>query len=143
MGGFYVYYDHFRSSPLTPKSLNSKNLVIDTTPISEDTTISGNNVGKTTFIRSVDFCFGSTGKDIYVDKENKSDNTVVKDFLFENEVSFTLSLLNIAGKRMTLKRSFNSADDLYINDEKYDSIVKTAAPRLKQTIKYFIELGRR
>ena len=58
-----------------PFKLQGLNLVIDTTPISDETaTISGNNVGKTTFIRSVDFCFGSSGKDIYVDKENKSDN---------------------------------------------------------------------
>lgn len=105
-----------------PFHLKGLNLVIDTTPISEDTTISGNNVGKTTFIRSVDFCFGSSGKDIYVDKENKSDNTAVKEFLFENEVSFTLSLLNKAGEKFTLKRSFNSADDLYINNVKCDSI---------------------
>ena len=76
-----------------PFKLQGMNLVIDTTPITSDTTRSGNNVGKTTFIRSIDFCFGSTGKDIYIDKENKSDNTAVKDFLLNGEVSFTLSLL--------------------------------------------------
>lgn len=105
-----------------PFHLKGLNLVIDTTPLSVDTTISGNNVGKTTFIRSVDFCFGSSGKDIYVDKENKSDNTAVKNFLVENEVSFTLSLINKAGGKFTLKRSFNSADDLFINGLKCDSI---------------------
>ncbi len=105
-----------------PFKLQGMNLVIDTTPITSDTTRSGNNVGKTTFIRSIDFCFGSTGKDIYIDKENKSDNTAVKDFLLNGEVSFTLSLLNKARKRFVLKRSFNASEDLFINDIKSDSL---------------------
>lgn len=106
-----------------PFKLQGLNLVIDTTPISdESTTISGNNVGKTTFIRSVDFCFGSNGKDIYVDKENKSDNIIVKEFLHKNEVTFTLSLLNKDGARIILQRSFDSAKDLFINDTKYNTI---------------------
>ncbi len=105
-----------------PFKLQGLNLVIDTTPITENTTISGNNVGKTTFIRAVDFCFGSTGKDIYVDKENKSDNAAVKEFLIENEVTFTLSLLNKTGTRFILRRSFNTTNDLFINDIKFNSI---------------------
>ena len=106
-----------------PFKLQGLNLVIDTTPISDETaTISGNNVGKTTFIRSVDFCFGSSGKDIYVDKENKSDNILVKQFLHENKVTFTLSLLNKDGARFILKRSFDSSNDLFINDIKYNTI---------------------
>ncbi len=105
-----------------PFKLQGLNLVIDTTPISEDTTVSGNNVGKTTFIRSIDFCFGSSGKDIYVDKENKSDNILVKDFLHDNEVDFVLTLVNKEGKKIILKRSFNIAEDLFINGEKYNSV---------------------
>lgn len=105
-----------------PFKLQGLNLVVDTTPISENSTISGNNVGKTTFIRSVDFCFGSDGKDIYVDKENKNDNELVKIFLIENEVSFSLSILNNNSERTILRRSFNSANDIIINDVKYDNI---------------------
>lgn len=105
-----------------PFKLQGLNLIIDTTPISDNTTISGNNVGKTTFIRSVDFCFGSSGKDIYVDRESKSDNEPVKQFLIENEVLFELSLLNKDSERFILRRSFNSTNDLFINDIKYDSI---------------------
>lgn len=105
-----------------PFKLQGLNLVVDTTPISENSTISGNNVGKTTFIRSVDFCFGSDGRDIYVDKENKNDNELVKKFLIENEVSFSLSILNNNSERIILRRSFNSANDIVINDVKYDNI---------------------
>ena len=105
-----------------PFHLQGLNLIVDTTPISVDTTVSGNNVGKTTFIRSIDFCFGSSGKDIYVDKENKSDNNTVKDFLFENDATFILSILDKNGERIALKRSFNTEEDLFINDEKYSSI---------------------
>lgn len=105
-----------------PFKLQGLNLIVDTTPISENSTISGNNVGKTTFIRSVDFCFGSDGRDIYVDKENKNDNELVKKFLIENEVSFSLSILNNNSERTILRRSFNSANDIIINDVKYDNI---------------------
>ncbi len=105
-----------------PFKLQGLNLVVDTTPISENSTISGNNVGKTTFIRSVDFCFGSDGRDIYVDKESKNDNELVKKFLIENEVSFSLSILNNNSERTILRRSFNSANDIVINDVKYDNI---------------------
>lgn len=105
-----------------PFKLQGLNLVVDTTPVSEHSTISGNNVGKTTFIRSVDFCFGSDGRDIYVDKENKNDNELVKTFLIENEVTFSLSLLNNKSERITLIRSFNSANDIIINNVKYESI---------------------
>jgi uncharacterized protein YydD (DUF2326 family) len=105
-----------------PFKLQGLNLIIDTTPISDNSTISGNNVGKTTFIRSIDFCFGSDGKDIYVDKENKTDNELVKKFLVENEVSFALTLLNKDSKRTILRRSFSSTNDLIVDDTKYDDI---------------------
>jgi uncharacterized protein YydD (DUF2326 family) len=105
-----------------PFKLQGINLIVDVTPITEDTTVSGNNVGKTTFIRSIDFCLGSTGKDIYVDKENKSDNLIIKDFLINNQVTFVLSLLNKKGGRIILQRSFNPTNDLLINNKKIDSI---------------------
>ncbi len=105
-----------------PFNLQGLNLIVDNAPITENSTISGNSVGKTTFIRSVDFCFGSDGKDIYVDKENKTDNDLVKNFLIENEVSFILSILNKNSERTILRRSFNSKNDLFINQIKYENI---------------------
>jgi uncharacterized protein YydD (DUF2326 family) len=45
------------------------NLIIDETPfVSGKET--GNNVGKTTVLKLVDFCFGATAKTIYSDHEN-------------------------------------------------------------------------
>ncbi len=105
-----------------PFNLQGLNLIIDNTPIFEDKTISGNNVGKTTFIRTIDFCLGSTGKDIYVDKETKSDNERIKLFLFEEDVVFSLSLVNKNAEKILLRRSFNSSNDLYINEIKYDTL---------------------
>ena len=55
--------------------------------------ITGNNVGKTTVLKLVDFCLGSNQKNIYVDPETKRDEyTLVKDFLIDNKVLITLVL---------------------------------------------------
>ncbi len=55
--------------------------------------ITGNNVGKTTVLKLVDFCLGANQKNIYVDPETKRDEyTLVKDFLIDNKVLITLVL---------------------------------------------------
>ena len=45
------------------------NLIIDSPIVSN--TESGNNIGKTTVLRLIDYCFGSDGKDIWEDPEFK------------------------------------------------------------------------
>lgn len=68
------------------------NLIIDETPAmgSKET---GNNVGKTTVLKLVDFCFGADKKEIYVDPETKrNEYKLVKDYLVENEVLISLVL---------------------------------------------------
>ena len=45
------------------------NLIVDDTPSSETST--GNNVGKTTILKLIDFCLGRDGSVIYKDPENK------------------------------------------------------------------------
>lgn len=48
------------------------NLIIDDTDdVSSKTT--GNNVGKTTVLKLIDFCLGADAKIIYTDTENKKD----------------------------------------------------------------------
>ncbi len=70
------------------------NLIVDET-IEKDKKSTGNNVGKTTVLRLVDFCLGSDGKNIYQDSEFKEqENTVIKDFLTSTEVVITLRLDN-------------------------------------------------
>ncbi len=55
--------------------------------------ITGNNVGKTTVLKLVDFCLGANQKNIYVDPESKRDEyTLVKEFLIQNEVIIKLLL---------------------------------------------------
>jgi uncharacterized protein YydD (DUF2326 family) len=71
-------------------------------------TESGNNVGKTTVLRLVDFCLGSDGDDIWQDSEfKKSVNREVYDYLHgKTPVSITLSLENEISGKHTLTRHF-------------------------------------
>ncbi len=69
------------------------NLIVDETPKSEEQ-LTGNNVGKTTVLKLVDFCLGANRKIIYTDPENSKEKyDLVKDFLVENEVLITLILV--------------------------------------------------
>lgn len=96
---------------------NGLSLVVDSTPLKVINSESGNNVGKTTFVRVIDFCLGASGKDLYADKETGNDNEEVKSFLFYKNVVFELQLRTIDHKNLKLVRSFNSQNDLFINGE--------------------------
>ena len=81
------------------------NLVLDKS-ISASTK-SGNNVGKTTLIRLIDFCLGSDGVDIWQDPEFKTVNQEVFDFLHGVvPVSVRLDMMNYLGVTHSLVRSF-------------------------------------
>ena len=68
---------------------NGLNLIVD----ESENQITGNNVGKTTVLKLVDFCLGADKKNIYVDPETKRDvYKLVKDFLTERKVLITLTL---------------------------------------------------
>jgi len=68
------------------------NLIVDETINLEDTS-TGNNVGKTTVLKLVDFCFGAKGKIIYTDQENpKTTYNLVKEFLEKNKIVIMLVL---------------------------------------------------
>ncbi|GAB1372484.1 DUF2326 domain-containing protein [Candidatus Kapaibacterium sp.] len=81
------------------------NLIVD-----EDVKITGNNVGKTTVLRLVDFCLGSDGKNIYKDPEFKGqDNTLIENFLKETEVLVTLILvddLDFTSENIVIRKNF-------------------------------------
>lgn len=72
------------------------NLIIDDTPTSTNDTNelkTGNNVGKTTVLKLIDFCFGAKAKNIYTDPENeRQDYELVKNFLIDYKVVITLVL---------------------------------------------------
>lgn len=85
------------------------NFIVDETPEYQQRT--GNNVGKTTVLRLVDYCFGSDGKNIYKDTEfQKQPNTIVENFLKENNIIITIVLSENLDdencKKIEIKRNF-------------------------------------
>jgi len=89
------------------------NLIIDETETA-DRKESGNNVGKTTVLRLIDFCLGGKGENIYKDPEfkEKGSNTVIENYLRNNNIIITLILkedLEIeTSKEITIRRNFLS-----------------------------------
>ena len=108
------------------------NLIVDTTN-PEDIKESGNNVGKTTVLRLIDFCLGGDGKNIYRDREFKEreTNTVVKNFLENSNIIITLvlkeNLDNENSSEIKIRRNFLSLKGksgiLEIEGKHYSSIV--------------------
>lgn len=85
------------------------NLIIDETNETHKQS-TGNNVGKTTVLRLIDYCFGSDGKNIFQDTEfNGQENTIIKDFLIDTEVIISLLLvddLENETERILIRRNF-------------------------------------
>lgn len=86
------------------------NLIVDKTSLKGVEIKTGNNVGKTTVLRLVDFCLGHDANSLYVDEENKRDvNHKVKEFLIDNEVLITLTLvdnLDMPTQSVCIERNF-------------------------------------
>lgn len=88
------------------------NLIIDNTAI-EDSKLTGNNVGKTTVLKLIDFCLGAKPNIIYTDIENTKDiYAIVKNFLNDEEIIISLVLIddinNPNSKRLEISRNFLS-----------------------------------
>lgn len=81
---------------------NGLNLIIDETVGNQQS--SGNNVGKTTVLKLIDFCLGSQGKNIYQDSESKQ-ITQIRDFLTKNNIIICLTL-DCEGKTIEIRRNF-------------------------------------
>ena len=119
------------------------NLIVDNSPGQDD---SGNNVGKTTIIRLIDYCLGGKGENIFKDPEFKTISEI-KDFLIEKEVLLTLVLVRsldvTASPKIIVERNFLSHSDkiLRIDGEKYTLQVRRASPR--HWLKNFSILKRR
>ena len=125
------------------------NLIIDESTSDRDTE-SGNSVGKTTLLRVVDYCFGSTGTDIYTDNEFKTTNKEILNFLNNNEVSFTLTLNHGKGS-LILQRGFPSDKILTVNNNEFSTLseykqkienlmfkIKRSKPSLRSIMPKFI-----
>lgn len=101
------------------------NLIIDETK-EEGSTTTGNNVGKTTVLKLIYFCFGGDLKEIYTSTENAKDEyPLIKEFLTNNNVEVRLTLkedLNVVdSKEIVIERNFLKRSKSYrkINGEKY------------------------
>ena len=100
------------------------NLIIDETK-EEGSTTTG-NVGKTTVLKLIYFCFGGDPKEIYTSTENAKDEyPLIKEFLTNNNVEVRLTLkedLNVVdSKEIVIERNFLKRSKSYrkINGEKY------------------------
>lgn len=88
------------------------NLIVDETP-SDDSQVTGNNVGKTTVLKLIDLCLAGDPKKIYTDLENsKVEYADVKRFLVDTKVVVTLtlcdSLFRDTGNDLVISRNFLS-----------------------------------
>lgn len=86
------------------------NLIIDDTPV-ENAKSTGNNVGKTTVLKLIDFCLGAKGNIIYTDTENRKETyDAVKNFLVDEEIEITLilteNLNDPNAKQLEIQRNF-------------------------------------
>lgn len=109
------------------------NLIVDET-VSARRSASGNNVGKTTVVRLIDFCLGGDGKNIYQDTEFKGRaNTKIEKYLTDEDVVIEVLLVNDwdGDEGVTIRRNFLKGRDriLEVNGEncnknQLDSILK-------------------
>ncbi len=86
------------------------NLIVDETPVVSGKE-TGNNVGKTTVLKLVDFCLYGNAKGIYSDYENKrNEYKLVKDFLVNKRVLISLvlkdDLLQEESREVLIERNF-------------------------------------
>lgn len=128
------------------------NLIVDETPSGNEET--GNNVGKTTVLRLIDFCFGMDGSKIYSATEGaKVINEDVRNFLINTEVMITLCLtdgFSANAKDVIVRRNFLSGKRnlTEINGQKFDKKsfetelqkalwnVETSKPSFRQIISH-------
>lgn len=119
------------------------NLIVDETPSGNEET--GNNVGKTTVLRLVDFCLGMDGKFIYTSTEGaKVENKDVKKFLIDTEAQIVLCLTDsflptsrevvirrnfLAGKRSVLEINGQRTKKEEFESKLQDAIWGTTTPK--------------
>jgi uncharacterized protein YydD (DUF2326 family) len=88
------------------------NLIVDETKLNnEKNKVSGNNVGKTTVIRLINFCLGGDAKNIYRDPEfQHKTNEAVEQYLIDEQVVITLKLRDdlddVFSREITIRKNF-------------------------------------
>ena len=117
------------------------NLIVDETPVNDDKA-TGNNVGKTTVLKLIDFCLGANPKIIYVDPESKRDiYTLVKEFLLDNKILITLILkenldnenspeILIERNFLSYKRKIQKINNEHLTEEEFElKLLQLIIPR--------------
>jgi len=100
------------------------NLIVDETKTS-DKRESGNNVGKTTVLRLIDYCLGGKGENLYKDSEFiQNTNIEIENFLKQNNIIITLTLVDDLDNPLTeicIRRNFLFRKDkiIEINGESF------------------------
>lgn len=112
------------------------NLIVDETP--DNTTGTGNNVGKTTVLRLIDYCLGGDVDGIYRNPEDKHESyALVKDFLTGNNVIVTLMLvddLDTPSKKVVIERDFKTGRSSLIRINGKDVTRKDFVAELESAI---------
>lgn len=112
------------------------NLIVDETP--ENTTGTGNNVGKTTVLRLIDYCLGGDVDGIYRNPEDKHESyALVKDFLTGNNVFVTLILvddLDTPSKKVVIEKDFKTGRSSLIRINGKDVTRKDFVSELESAI---------
>lgn len=112
---------------------NGINLIVD----ESEESITGNNIGKTTVLKLIDFCFGANKNNVWQDPENpKEVYVLVKNFLIDNEVLVVLTLSNSLNSKeendVVIERNFLSSRKTVVRringqpytDEEFEGVLK-------------------
>ena len=111
------------------------NLIVDETETA-NVQETGNNVGKTTVLKLIDFCLGGKGENIYKDSEFKDKtNAQVEDYLKANNVIIILKLkadlTSDSSQEIVIRRNFlprnskiQEINGEYYNDSDFDAKLK-------------------
>lgn len=123
------------------------NLIVDETS-STNKAASGNNVGKTTLLRVIDYCLGGDLERIYKDKETKTSNEKVKNFLQDGNTKLTLELEN-QDKKIKIVRinnfppTINGEEKVTTFEHEIGEILfklSSNKPSVRQLIKKFLRI---
>lgn len=134
-------------------NLNGLSLIVDNT--SNESSESGNSVGKTTAIKIIDLCLGAKSvKDLYYDSDTRSENQIVKNFLVSHKVQAELVLLDAEKNyRCSVKRDLFPRGKKYIGEidfpeqEFWSELkkilfgIKEPRPTFRQLIPKFVRLS--
>lgn len=99
---------------------------------------SSNNVGKTTLIKSIDFCLGGKIDNFYKDSETKNKDSLIFDFFQEQEPKFQLTLENLdyeivitrAISRGKKENTFEIKNTINCNGSDFDEEINIALNKL-------------